>query len=238
MTASGGRTGSPPDPYVDWDAAYVLGSLGPAERREFEAHLAGCADCRAAVAELAGMPGLLAGLPAGEAVAQLEDGAAADGDAVPITALARRARRSRLRRRSVGAVAAAALAVAGVLTGLTLDAAPPDGGAVVEAADVEVRLAPVGSADVTASVAATSRPWGTLLHWSCEYPAVAGSYGDLSYELVLVDSSGARQVVATWAAVGESARGLQASSALPLEDVVRVEIAVAGRPDPLASADV
>ena len=28
------------DPYAMWDAAYVLGSLSGAERREFEAHLA------------------------------------------------------------------------------------------------------------------------------------------------------------------------------------------------------
>ena len=28
------------DPYREWDAAYVLGALAPAERRDFEAHLA------------------------------------------------------------------------------------------------------------------------------------------------------------------------------------------------------
>ncbi len=33
--------------YADWDAAYVLGSLSPAERREFETHLEGCERCRA-----------------------------------------------------------------------------------------------------------------------------------------------------------------------------------------------
>src|SRR4029453_17625580 len=42
------------------DAAYVLGALSPAERREFEEHLATCPHCQAAVSELAGMPGLLA----------------------------------------------------------------------------------------------------------------------------------------------------------------------------------
>ena len=46
-----------------WDAAYVLGALSPAERREFEEHLAGCPACQAAVSELAGMPGLLAQVP-------------------------------------------------------------------------------------------------------------------------------------------------------------------------------
>jgi putative zinc finger protein len=62
--------------YADWDAAYVLGALPVAERREYETHLAGCAACRSAVAELAGMPGLLAQLPPGEVLAMDLDGGA------------------------------------------------------------------------------------------------------------------------------------------------------------------
>src|SRR5689334_12737371 len=46
------------DPYVLWDAAYVLGSLSSAERREFENHMSACPSCRAAVSELSGMPAL------------------------------------------------------------------------------------------------------------------------------------------------------------------------------------
>ena len=38
-----------PDEYVQWDAAYVLGALSPAERREYEEHLAGCPACQAAI---------------------------------------------------------------------------------------------------------------------------------------------------------------------------------------------
>jgi len=48
------------DPFAMWDAAYVLGSLDPEERRQYEAHLGTCARCREAVAELTGMPALLA----------------------------------------------------------------------------------------------------------------------------------------------------------------------------------
>ena len=51
---------APIDRYGNWDAAYVLGALSPADRREFEEHLAGCPGCQAAVSELAGLPGLLA----------------------------------------------------------------------------------------------------------------------------------------------------------------------------------
>ena len=42
------------DRFATWDAAYVLGALSPAERREYEEHLAGCPACQAAVSELAG----------------------------------------------------------------------------------------------------------------------------------------------------------------------------------------
>ena len=49
-----------PDKFAHWDAAYVLGALSPAERREFEEHLASCPQCQMAVSELAAIPGLLA----------------------------------------------------------------------------------------------------------------------------------------------------------------------------------
>ena len=39
------------DRYLTWDAAYVLGSLSSAERREYEAHLETCDRCRSAVAD-------------------------------------------------------------------------------------------------------------------------------------------------------------------------------------------
>ena len=51
------------DRFATWDAAYVLGALSPAERREYEEHLADCSACQSAVSELAGMPGLLAQVP-------------------------------------------------------------------------------------------------------------------------------------------------------------------------------
>jgi len=69
-----------PDKFAQWDAAYVLGALSPAERREFEEHLATCPHCQAAVSELAGMPGLLAQVsPADAAMLSM----AVDNDAGP-----------------------------------------------------------------------------------------------------------------------------------------------------------
>ena len=46
------------DQFRDWDAAYVLGALSPEDRRAYEEHLRTCDACRAALGELAGIPGL------------------------------------------------------------------------------------------------------------------------------------------------------------------------------------
>ena len=59
--------------YADWDAAYVLGALSSADRREFEDHLATCPPCRDALAELAGMPGLLGAVSSVEVLALVEE---------------------------------------------------------------------------------------------------------------------------------------------------------------------
>ena len=45
---------------ADRDGSYVLGALSTTERRAFERHLEGCAECARSVRELAGLPGLLA----------------------------------------------------------------------------------------------------------------------------------------------------------------------------------
>src|SRR5674476_1672482 len=41
------------DEFTLYDAAYVLGALSPADRREFEDHLKGCAACASSPTELA-----------------------------------------------------------------------------------------------------------------------------------------------------------------------------------------
>lgn len=56
------------DPYTDWDGAYVLGALSSGDRCEYEEHLNTCAPCSQAVADLAGLPGLLAKVPLEQAL--------------------------------------------------------------------------------------------------------------------------------------------------------------------------
>lgn len=265
IPAEGGHGG---DQYAEWDAAYVLGALSPSDRRAYERHLAECAACRAAVAELAGMPGLLSTLTAGHAealVAEVPGAGLPDDDGpvpydvdpglapvVSLTSLAGAARRSRTRRRSLLAVAASALVVAGAIGGSTLAGSglfAPDGvgttppsAAVAGARTIELR--PVGDARMRADLVVTPTDWGTSLEWSCDYPPEPGEQpgGDytppepIKYELVLVGQDGARTVAGTWSWSGGTATDLGASSSVPLTEVNRIEITVDGQEDPVATA--
>jgi hypothetical protein len=67
------------DRFRTWDGAYVLGALIDEERREYEAHLAQCPECQAAVAEIAMLPSLLARVPDPEIESLGIDGYDADG---------------------------------------------------------------------------------------------------------------------------------------------------------------
>ncbi|SDP39738.1 Putative zinc-finger [Pedococcus dokdonensis] len=102
------------DEYADWDAAYVLGALPADQRREYEHHLAECDACRAAVTELAGMPGLLAQLPPGEVLAMDLDGGSdlhPPASLMPVLPTSHDAVADRRRRRWLVPVAAAAAAL-------------------------------------------------------------------------------------------------------------------------------
>jgi anti-sigma factor RsiW len=277
MTTVPGGFDPADDPYREWDAAYVLGALAPAERREYERHLAACDACRTAVGEIAGIPGVLRAVAPQERAALLAPGDGHDDGAgarvVPLAGVAAAARRSRARRRTLLAAAAAALVAGGVTGGVglaggfepggaagTVPVAAPASTGTPEAGTRTLVLRPVGGTDVHAELTATSTAWGTRLDWRCRYPSPPSGYGaagatgspgaaaggdadgagrpvaEQTYELVIVDSAGARTVVATWTAEGLEAEGLGASSAVPLDDVQRVEIAVGGREEPLAVA--
>jgi hypothetical protein len=102
------------------DAAYMLGSLSSADRREFETHLSSCASCRESVSELSGMPTLLAQLDRDDGAA-INDGRSGSPPPLnPQMLISLRAKVGRWRRLSRAmtgsvAVAAAAFLVIGVL---------------------------------------------------------------------------------------------------------------------------
>src|ERR1700727_36085 len=72
-----------------WHAAYVLGSLSPTDRREYEAHLSVCPMCNQAVSELSGMPALVSEVDGGTVAAVGAGNRTAAPDAVAAAAAQR-----------------------------------------------------------------------------------------------------------------------------------------------------
>jgi hypothetical protein len=201
------------DPFTDYDAAYVMGALDPQDRRAYEAHLSTCAKCTAAVAELAGLPGLLAQVPTEQMLAPRGDPEPVPDTMLPrLAAALHRERRRRRRWTSVVSVAAAACLVTGVvlatgaLSGSDADSPP-------SAQSGPVRPGPAGALTMTASkpvpVTATVQlnqvAWGTRVNLTCTYEGATAAEGQRAaktYRLVVVPRQGGPvQQVAQWTAL-------------------------------------
>ncbi len=222
------------DPYGEWDAAYLLGSLTATERREFELHLEGCPSCRTAVAELAGLPGLLSRVPASEAVQLLPGRDAAS--VIPDTLLPRMVRAVRRRRvrvrvvTSIGALlgvaAAAALATVLLVPSAFPGTVPPDGSG-------EISLSRVVSSPLSASIRLISQPWGTRVDMDCHYATAPGGQGygaepQGEYAMWVGDTAGNATQIATWTAgSGQDAKPAGTTS-LSAQQIAWVEVRSAG----------
>ncbi len=235
-----------PDAFAEWDAAYVLGALDPGERRDFEEHLRTCASCQAAVAELAGMPGLLAQLPPGEVLAMdnpgiedlpappaslMPDLPADEGPGTP------RATSGRRRWLVLGAVAAAALLIGGIggyaannASGgssptPTVTAQPPTPTA------SRLAFSAVQPASMTAVVDVIPQGSGTLLRVECQYavgtetpgePDYQGAWAD--YSIWVVGKSGESTEIKRWTARPDKVMHPSGVSNLPVSQIQSVEI--------------
>lgn len=210
-----------PDPFTDWDAAYLLGALSPEERHDYERHLTECAACSRAVSDLAGLPGLLALVPAeqfvtaGEAEAEAEE--ASIGSAVPALStgtnswgrLQAAIRRHRKRRRSVLAVTLVAVAAAAVAAVLVVPGIV-SGGNTAAAPVAALTMSAVTPSPLTASIRLVDEPWGTRIEAECAYARGGGGgggggsngYGSSAqqYALYVTDQSGTDSLVASWSA--------------------------------------
>jgi anti-sigma-K factor RskA len=202
------------DRYLTWDAAYVLGSLSSAERREYEAHLETCDRCRSAVAELSGVPALLAKLDL-ETVRSLDDEDREDTpplrpevlDSV-LDKVRWRRRRSRLLTSAAVAVAAALLAV-----GLVIGIRPEIVGLQTNTPDNTAQgmeMAHVNPTPINASITMTEYGWGTRIDMACSYGdwGESGNTPAQSLGMVVVGRDGSHTQVATWL-------GLSGATALP-----------------------
>ncbi|WP_158841993.1 anti-sigma factor family protein [Saccharothrix deserti] len=220
---------SPVDPYRDWGAAYVLGSLSPGERREFEGHLVGCPECSGDVASLAGVPGILSAVPRDRALDLLEP--PADDEEPPAAVLAglvavERSRRRRARLWVAAALVGAALLGAAVALAVRLPASDTSADSSVAPPVPDVTMHQTVPSPVTASVQLLEEPWGTRIDVRCSYGVPPGGKAPpvLAYGLNVVTTDGASVRVATWTAGPGSTTRPIATTELQRSDITGVEI--------------
>ncbi|WP_314147302.1 zf-HC2 domain-containing protein [uncultured Leifsonia sp.] len=215
--------------FATWDAAYVLGALSPAERKAYEEHLRGCERCSDAVAELAGMPGLLGRVPREQAFALLEAEAPADSGvgAEVLPSLLHTARRRRIRSRWITAAVAAGVAavLVGVLAFVLPTALSSTGSPVTS-----VAMQQVEPSAVTADLRLTAEPWGTRIESRCSYASVGSSEQGRSwtYAMVVTDRAGRQTQISTWSAQEGTTAVPTATTSIPIADIAAIDIRAAG----------
>jgi anti-sigma factor RsiW len=210
--------------YATWDAAYVLGSLSPADRREFEAHLSGCPLCTQAVAELSGMPALLSKLDS-DTVAAIEADQTAEAPAAPnllpslLFAVRRRRHRSRVMTWSASAAAAAVLAI-GVFVGVanhSPTSAPP------QASVSALPMAQIGTKALASTVSLSSQNWGTVIDLRCVCLAPVYAHHD-KLAMVVVNRDGTHTQLATWVADPGHTATPGGSISTPVDQIAAVQV--------------
>lgn len=210
-------------PYELWDGSYVLGSLSPADRREFETHLDGCATCSRSLRDLAGLPGLL-GRIGPEVFEETEP------DPVPETLLprlSRAVRRERQRRTWLTAGIAAAAAVAVTVGGALVLDRPSSDSTATPTASVTAASHPmtqIARDPMSAEVALTPVAWGTRIDLTCSYPASGNIYEGGAYALVVHTADGRTQRVASWNGLPGHVMHVSGATDARVGEITKVEV--------------
>ncbi|MGA7131925.1 MAG: zf-HC2 domain-containing protein [Mycobacterium sp.] len=214
--------------YATWDAAYVLGSLSPADRREFEAHLAGCPFCGQAVAELSGMPALLSKLD-GDTVAAINagDDAAEPPNLLPslLATVRRRRHRSRIVTWTAGAAAAAVLAI-GLFVGIAGIAGHSPTSPPPQASVSALPMSQVGTKALASTVSLSSQHWGTFIDLTCVCLAPVNAHHD-RLAMVVVNRDGSHTQLATWVAEPGHTATPAGSISTPVDQIAAVQVVAA-----------
>jgi len=217
------------DRYVTWDAAYVLGSLTSNERREYEAHLETCERCRSAVAEISGIPALLAML-------DLEDVRALDEEAPEAPPLRpevldsildkvrwRRRRNRWLTSAAVG-VAAALLAV-GVVIAIRPEIVGLENYSPQETTQA-LEMAKVSDTPINASITLTGFGWGTRIDMACSYGewGQSGTIPPQNLGMIVIGRDGSHTEVATWLGLSGATALPSATTPMQKDDIAAVQL--------------
>lgn len=232
------------DPYAHWDAAYVLGALSPAQRREFEEHLAGCSHCQTSVAELAGMPGLLAQVSPEDAAALAEATETANAAVAPQNLMPRLvADLPTWRRRTIRAVVAVAAAIVLLVSvvGVAVVWGPLSISLSSATAPYRLAFSPVVESGITGVVDVVPVKGGTEFRVECQYAGVDETRpggANPNYSIVVTDRSGAAAVVKTWPARPGLQMRPKGTSPLPVKEIEKVEIRAVDSGETLLRAEL
>ena len=217
------------DRYETWDASYVLGSLSSAERREYETHLAGCARCRSAVAELSGIPPLLSLLTLDE-VRALDDQQTTAAP-VPPDMLDSLLGKVRWRRRRSRWITSAAVGVAAALlaVGVVIAIRPETVGLHSETSQVAaptLQMNKVAPSPFSATISLNSFAWGTRIDMACSYGSWSGGGGapPSNLGMVVVGRDGSHTEVTTWLGLSGATALPSGNTPLPVSEIAAVQL--------------
>ena len=216
-------------PFAHDDAAYVLGALSPAERLEFERHLATCDECSRSVRSFAGMPGLL-DLVEAEVLADPP----ADPP-LPTTLLPSLNRVVEVRRRRrtvvIAGLAAAAAAVAALAVPMVVgDDTPPTSGPGTSTPTTEVEthaMAPQGEVPIEATLGLEEVTWGTRMLLTCTYDKYAIGIelpDEVDYLMFVTTDDGRSEQVGSWRSVTGTTMKVPAATSAARDDLASVEV--------------
>jgi len=197
-----------PDPYTTWAAAHVLGALEPEERAEFVQHLETCESCRAEVAELASIPGLLARLTDEDLESAIDPTLAQQIEHAASAELAD-LQKGRRRWRTAALALAAAVALLVGVAGLNQLRSGPDG----HNLDLAIMQAD------HATLVVNEQPWGTEIKLDA-----TGLMPIDRYVMWVIDQDGSWESVVAWDNPGTGLTHLITASHTPMHSIDRIVV--------------
>ncbi|SDI85720.1 Putative zinc-finger [Actinokineospora alba] len=190
--------------------AYVLGALDPADRAEFEAHLAGCASCKAELLRMAPLPGLLHRITPEDYEDQPD---LPEPEPVPLAEpIPLRRKRGPRRQWPLAAAVVIVVALGAGTAVLAQNQREPEPTAVSWSAKDT-------ASGVGAEVALTGHAWGTEVRITLR-DVPAGK----PCKLVVRDRDGGRQVAGWWSTTFEPGETIPGSTSFDLARIARVEV--------------